>query len=134
MAGYTKLFNSILASTVWDEPMETRLVWITMLAMADKNGLVEGSIPGLAMFARIPVEATRIALARLSAPDAESRSKEFEGRRIEVVDGGWRLINHAKYRSKMGADERREYLKVKQREYRQRRQQKSTNVDNVSDT
>ena len=49
MSGYTKLFNSILASTVWSEPNETRIVWITLLAMADKNGIIEGSVPGLAV-------------------------------------------------------------------------------------
>ena len=126
MSGYTKLFNSILASTVWDEPVETRIVWITLLAMADKYGVAEGSIPGLAVFARLPVHATRIALDRLASPDPDSRSKEEGGRRIEVVEGGWRLVNHAKYRAKMGADERREYLKIKAREYRKQSVDKSS--------
>jgi hypothetical protein len=120
MSGYTKLFSSILASTIWREPNEVRLVWITLLAMADKDGIAEGSVPGLADFARIPVEATREALARLSAPDPDSRSQEQDGRRIEPVDGGWRLINHGKYRAKMGADERREYNRVKQAQHRAR--------------
>jgi hypothetical protein len=133
MAGYTKLFNSILASTIWRADDKVRIVWITLLAMADKNGIAEGSVPGLADFARVSVEDARRALSVLAAPDEDSRSKEFEGRRIEEVEGGWRLLNHSKYRSKMGADERREYLKQKQREYRKRRQQMSTNVNNVSD-
>ena len=125
ISGYTKLFQSILASTVWNEPNEVRIVWITMLAMADRFGVVDGSVPGLALFARVSVDATRKALDALSAPDQDSRTKDHEGRRIEAVDGGWRLINHGKYRAKMGADERREYLKLKAREYRR---QKSTNV------
>jgi hypothetical protein len=121
MAGYTKLFNSILASTVWREPNEVRILWITMLAMADRTGLVEGSVPGLADFARISVDSCRDALARLSSPDPDSRTKSAEGRRIQEVDGGWLVINHNKYRAKMGADERREYNRVKQAEYRKRR-------------
>ena len=132
MSGYTKLFQSILASTIWDESNDTRIVWITLLAMADKYGRVEGSVPGLAVFARLPVPATRRALARLMAPDKDSRSKEQDGRRIMEIEGGWHLVNHAKYREKMGADERREYLKLKQREYR--RKHPSTTVNNVSDT
>ena len=104
MAGYTKLFNSILASTVWSEPVETRIVWITLLAMADKNGIAEGSIPGLAVFARIPIEATRTALERLSSPDHDSRSHEYEGRRIKAVEAGWQILNHAKYRAKLGVE------------------------------
>lgn len=129
MSGYTKLFQSILASTIWEADMPTRIVWITMLAMADKHGIVEGSVPGLATFARVSVADVRKALSVLQSPDEDSRSHEQEGRRIEPVEGGWRLINHGKYRAKLSADERREYLKLKQREYRA-----STKVNNVSDT
>ena len=118
MAGYTKLFNSILASTIWREDDKTRIVWITLLAMADKYGVAEGSVPGLADFARVSLQDCENALERLQSPDKHSRTKEHDGRRIEVVAAGWRIINHAKYRAKMGADERREYLKLKQREYR----------------
>jgi hypothetical protein len=118
MAGYTKLFSSILASTVWREDADTRLVWITLLAMADKHGVAEGSVPGLADFARVPVENTRRALAKLAAPDPDSRSQEHEGRRIQSVDGGWLLLNHAKYRERLNLDERREYKRLKEAQYR----------------
>lgn len=132
MAGYTKLFNTILASTIWREDDRTRIVWITMLAAADRDGVVEASVPGLADFARVPVEDCRRALEALSRPDPDSRSKEYSGRRIEPVEGGWRLLNHAKYRAKMNSDDRREYLRKKQAEYRKRKQA-STHVNNVSD-
>ena len=139
MSGYTKLFNSILASTVWSEPNEVRIVWITMLAMATKDGKVEGSVPGLAVFARLPIEDTRRALDRLSAPDEESRSKELDGRRIQAIDGGWQLVNHFKYRQQLSADERREYLRIKQAEHRAKKRNsrpvntQSTSVNDVSD-
>lgn len=131
MAGYTKLFNSILASTIWREDDKTRIVWITLLAMADKNGVADGSVPGLADFARVSVDDCRAALERLKQPDEDSRSKEHDGRRIAEVDGGWQILNHGKYRAKLNQDERREYLRIKQREYR--RKQPSTKVNNVSD-
>lgn len=132
--GYTKLFQSILASTIWREPNETRIVWITMLAMADKRGVVEASVPGLADMARVSLACCKRALKALQTPDRYSRTREHDGRRIEPVDGGWLLLNHGKYRAKLNADDRREYLKVKQRESRARRlstgvnkhQQKST--------
>ena len=66
MAGYTKLFNSILMSTIWREDDKTRIVWITLLAMADKNGIAETSIPSLADAARVSgaiVQALEVALA-----------------------------------------------------------------------
>jgi hypothetical protein len=112
MHGYTKLFGSILASTIWREDKNTRIVWITMLAMANRNGLVEGSIPGVADMARLSVDETREAIVKLESPDPDSRSKDQEGRRIVPVDGGWFLVNHAKYRGKMSKDDRREYMKT----------------------
>ena len=118
MSGYTKLFSSILASTVWREPDRVRILWITMLAMADKSGMVEASLPGLADFARIPVEACEDALARLSGPDKHSRSQAHAGARIKAVDGGWQVLNHSKYREKLNADERRDYNRIMQAKYR----------------
>lgn len=89
-----------------------------MLAMKNKAGVVEGSVPGLADMARLTVEETEDALEILRSPDVYSRTKEFEGRRIEDIDGGWLVLNHAKWREKMNADERRDYLRIKQQEHR----------------
>jgi len=127
MSGYVKLFSSILHSTIWRESDHTRLVFITMLAMADKDGRVEASVPGLADAARVPLAGCQTALASLQAPDPFSRTVDSEGRRIEVMDGGWRLLNHAKYRAKLGAEERRDYNALKKRE--QRAREKSTTVN-----
>lgn len=118
MTGYTKLFGTIVASTIWREKNETRIVWITMLAMANKSGIVEASVPGLADMARVSLADCQEALKALSSPDEFSRTKDYDGRRIEEVDGGWAVLNHAKYRHKMSADERREYNAAIQRRYR----------------
>jgi hypothetical protein len=56
MPGFTKLFNSILSSTVWREPLATKVVWITMLALADRDGIVEAALPGLAHLAGVDVD------------------------------------------------------------------------------
>jgi len=120
MSGYTKLFSTIVNSTIWNEPHEVRLVWITMLATADKNGEVEASVPGLAHLARVTVPECEKALDVLLSPDPYSRTPEYEGRRIEKVTGGWFLLNHGKYRAKMSADERREYNRIKKQEQRNR--------------
>jgi hypothetical protein len=121
MIGYTKLFGSIITSTIWCEDNETRIVWVTMLALRNPEHIVEGSVPGLAAMARVSVKACRVALEKLSSPDPDSRTKEFEGRRIEVTDGGWVILNGEKYRRKMNSDERREYFRIKQAESRARK-------------
>lgn len=120
MTGYTKLFGSIVASTIWREPHTIRIVWITMLAMANKTGTVEASVPGLADLARVTLDECKEALEALMQPDEYSRTPGNEGRRIQPVDGGWLILNHAKYRAKMGADEKREYFRLKKQEQRQK--------------
>jgi hypothetical protein len=120
MSGYTKVFDSMLTSSIWEEPHETFRVWMTMLLMANRNGVVDASVPGLARYARVTLEQCQQALAVLSGPDQFSRTPDREGRRIEPVDGGWHLVNHAKYREKLGAEERREYKREREHDRRER--------------
>lgn len=100
MSGWTKLFGSIVTSSVWIEPHPVLRVWVAMLAMADANGIVEGSIPGFANLCRVTIPEMEEAIKKFSSPDSYSRSPEADGRRIEAVPGGWRIINRNKYRDK----------------------------------
>jgi hypothetical protein len=100
VAGYSKLFSSIVTSSVWCQDNSTLRVWIAMLAMKDTNGEVEGSIPGFASLARVAPDEMRRAIEILSSPDPDSRTQDHEGRRIEIISGGWRVINHELYRNK----------------------------------
>lgn len=117
---YSKLFSSILASTIWNEDNATRIVWITMLAMKDRDGIVEASVPGLAVLARVSPSECEKAIAVLSAPDPDSRTQTHDGRRIEKCDGGWFIINHDLYQMKGSADEQKEKTRIRVERYRQR--------------
>lgn len=99
MAGFTKLHSTILDSSVWGEPDHVRIVWMTMLAMADADGVVMASVSGLARRAVEPAEKTTHALEVLLAPDPDSRDGTT-GERIEKVPGGWLILNHSAYRDK----------------------------------
>lgn len=100
MAGYTPLYGSIVTSSIWNEDDKTRIVWITMLALADATGKVEGSVSGLAPVARVSLESCKKAIDRLKQPDQHSRTKEYEGRRIKEIDEGWQILNYEKFREK----------------------------------
>lgn len=117
---YVKLFADILASTVWAEPNPTRLVWITMLAMADRDGFVGASIPGLAHIARVSADDCRRAIESLAAPDPDSRTKAYEGRRIAAREGGWVVLNYERHRDRATLEERREKDRQRQERKRQR--------------
>jgi len=123
---FTKLFSSITESTIWIEDDQTRIVWITMLAMSDSRGRVWASIPGLASRARVPVEDCERALTKFKEPDKYSRTKDNDGRRITDIDGGWRLLNHEKYRSIRDA----ESIKESKRNYINKRRA-TERVENV---
>lgn len=117
---FTKLFSSLPDSTVWAAPYPTRIVWITMLAMADRRGRVAAAIPGLAHRARVSLAECEAAIAAFLAPDPYSRTSEHEGRRIEVIDGGWRLLNYDKYRELRDEESRREQNREAKRRQRER--------------
>jgi len=110
---YAKLYRSITTSTVWMQPDHVRLVWITLLAHKDKNGNVFASLPGLAHVARVSLENTIDAVRVLSEPDPYSRTPDHEGRRIETIDGGWRVLNHSEYRNRRDMQDRREYERTR---------------------
>ena len=117
---YVKLFQSLLDSTIWAEPDSTRIVWLTMLVIADKNGEVMSTVPGLAHRARVSIEACQSAIDKLSSPDKYSRSKLAEGRRIVAIEGGWELVNHADYRMKASKEDEKRATAERVRRHRER--------------
>jgi len=129
---YTKLDSTLTDSTIWQAPDTTRIVWITMLAMADQNGYVGASVPGLAGRARVPLQACIDAISSFEAPDPWSRTKEHEGRRIAPAEGGWVLLNHAKYRAIQSADDRRERSRIAMAALRQKRKSEAASGPHVN--
>lgn len=105
MATFAKLSSNLITSSLWaTETAEAKVLWITLLALKDRDGIVEATVPGLARLAGITLEECEAALGRFCEPDPYSRTKEHEGRRLEPVEGGWQLLNHAKYRGKTSAE------------------------------
>lgn len=126
---YTKLFASIVNSTIWTEDDKTRIVWITMLALADKHGEISASVPGLARAAGVEVPDCEAALEKFLSPDKYSRTKDDEGRRIEVIDGGWSLLNHGKYRAMASKDEAKAKNAARQQKFRDRERRNASVTD-----
>jgi len=116
--GFTKLFNNIITSSIWSEDDKTRIMWITFLASTDADGYVTGSIPGMAAIARMSLKDAQESIDALCAPDPHSRSKEYDGRRLIETDGGWLIVNYAKYRQKRDPEKRREQNRKAQERFR----------------
>jgi hypothetical protein len=91
---YTPIFRDLLDSSLWATATPAaRCVWITFLLDADPEGCIPTSVPGLARRANVTVDEARAAIAMLEAPDPDSRTPDFEGRRVAKIAGGWQVLN-----------------------------------------
>lgn len=144
---FVKLDTKILDSTLWIE-RDLREVFITSLLMAEPRefkepieqidirqiertgwqappgwyGFVPAASLGIINRAGVERESGMVALEKLGLPDIESRSTDYEGRRMIRVDGGFVVLNYMKYRDKDHTNTER------QRRLRQRRKGVSNGV------
>lgn len=139
--GFVKLDCAILDSTVYID-RDVRDVFITALLMAvprdfDEDitglnisdlapsgfviprgfyGMVEASGPGIIRRAGLDQAAGMKALEALCNPETESRSRDFDGRRMVRIDGGYLILNYGKYRERdYGAAERMRALRARRK-------------------
>ena len=124
--GFTKLASKIIHSSIWNEPHSTRIVWVTMLAMCDEDGIVLASVGGLAKASRVSDEEARIALTCFQLPDPDSSDPDHQGRRIEQIRGGWRLLNYRKYRADKRVERTNLQSAIRMQKYRKRIAKDST--------
>lgn len=119
LGGFAKVYSLMLKSTVWDNPIETRMVWIVLLMLADSKGFVRCTPFSLSNDAGVSKESVLAALEVLSSPDPHSQNPEQEGRRILKAPGGWDIVSHGKYR------EYRTAVQVRDANYQARRRSRN---------
>lgn len=117
----SKLFGGLVYSTVWRESHHVRIVWITMLALAERDGVVNASVVGLADAARVTLEECEEALEILRQPDPLSRTQSHEGRRLCDLECGWRLLNYERHWENAKSDYLVEANTERQRLHRERK-------------
>lgn len=118
MSTWIKLHSSLPQSSIWLEDPHVRIVWISLLAVCDLDGIARVSEVAVPNLANLPKEQCDEAMVILSSPDPASRSSEFEGRRIERVNGGFRILNYFTYREAQSKAHRAEYMKEYMKRYR----------------
>jgi hypothetical protein len=127
---YVKIFGKILDSSIWLAPSDTRVVWITLLAHMDAAGFAEfASVRNLARRAGVTDKAAAAAIKALEGPDPDSSDPEFDGRRIERVQGGWMVLNALKYRELGRKETKREQTARRAKEFRDRH--RAANVTDI---
>lgn len=124
MNTWTPLFSKIVDSFIWAEPDYVVKIFITMLALKDSDQVVRYNAFALAQRAHKTEKEVLDALKILSSPDNKRLEPQpFEGRRIERVEDGWKLLNGQFYEDMMRGLNRRAYKAAKQREYRERQKE-----------
>lgn len=122
MTGFTLLWSKMLNSSIWQESPQTRCVWLTLLMLKDKDGVVRGgSVSALARIAHVDPEECQVALDKFLAPDGESSTLDEGGRRLRKIEGGWLLINHEQYR--YSTESKREFWRQQKSEQRRREEE-----------
>lgn len=132
--GFTKLFQELVTSTIWQEPNDCRVLWITILALKDQNHVCHATVPALAKICDITPEECERYLEQFQQPDKYSRSQEHEGRRIQRVEGGYLVLNAELYQWKGNTEGRRDYIRQKVREHRERKREGKQAVNAVNNS
>lgn len=110
--GYTPLFDTALDGTLFGRWPHTG-IWTCLLSQKDRNGEIDMHPNLLAAKIGVPVDTLMACIDDFMKPDPGSRTKDHDGRRLELIDPasrnwGWRVLNHAKYRDKARLKEKNE--------------------------
>jgi len=128
MKTWTPLWSSTLESTLWEEPWNVRLLFLTLLMLRDPDHVVRESLRVIAKKANLDPDKRQgyrlceEAMKVLMAPDERSEeAQEYEGRRVKVTpEGYYEILNAQKYVDQMADLWRRLRKSQAQRARRQR--------------
>lgn len=129
---FVVLDAEILSSSVWSEAAHVRLVWITLLILCDTEGNVGAAVPGIARAAGVTLDEAVDAIRRLQEPDPHSRTKAHEGRRLEISDRGFRVLNFMEHLDRLSSERLRARERV--RMHRKRHSDKRKTRKTVTQT
>jgi hypothetical protein len=110
---YAKLFSRIAQSSLMEEKVTTRYVFMMMLAMSDRHGDVIGTDVAIARTMNVTLLEFVNSVKPLLAPDPASNSQVEEGRRLVPSENGrgYRIVNYTAYRDMKSDEEKREYMR-----------------------
>ena len=119
--GFAKIHSKIASSSINEEELHVRWLWVIMLANANATGQVFGTVGALARLANITRDQADNALGILQSPDPESTTETDDGRRILKIGGNeWFIINHEYYRKKEDYDRTKELTRLRVQKHRQK--------------
>jgi hypothetical protein len=121
---YAKVFRQILDSSI-AEDYEVRHVFEDLLKLATVDGVIDMTVQAIARTTNVPLEIVEKGIRELERPDPESRTTDFEGRRIILLEPnkrswGWMIVNYQKYRDIQDEEARRAAFREAKRKQREK--------------
>lgn len=118
---YAKLYRDITRSSINEEELHVRWMFVVLLTNCNRTGQVYGTISSLARVANIREEQAQAAMDRLQEPDPSSTTPDEDGRRIISLGGNlWQVVNYAKYRDMRDEELEREQTRERVRRHREK--------------
>src|SRR3990167_1541126 len=131
---YARVYEQIFSSSIMEEDLETRYVWFCLLALSDRDGFVDMTIPAIARRINLHESVVIKAIDKFMMPDPSSRTDTQEGRRLEKIreSFGWKIINYIHYRDLRNEENRREYMREYMRDKRNVNKKVNSNVNKLT--
>jgi hypothetical protein len=124
---YGKIYEQTFTGSMYGSGSHIFAVWSYVIAHTKPDAMVELNPVALASMLGEDVSRIEQAIEHFKSPDAKSRSKEFEGRRlIQKGEFIYFVPQYHKYHGFANNKERREYFAQKKREQRQRDRERQT--------
>lgn len=99
---FIPLFSSTIRSSLWSLSGDCLKVFLTLALEAGPDGVIVASVDGIRRIVDMPIEQVRLHIATLESPDPHSkdlgRNPKCDGRRLERLHNGWRVVNLEWYR------------------------------------
>ena len=119
---FAKIHAGITDSSINEEELHVRWLWVVMLTKANADGNVFGTLGALARAANIPLKDAVDAMGVLTSPDPGSTSAAEGGRRVVSLEGNqWFIVNHEYYRDEFNYQKQKTQGKERQKKFRSKR-------------
>jgi hypothetical protein len=135
---YGKIFTSMYEGTLHGQ-WEAMVTMQQLIVICDSDGVVDMTPTAIAGKTGIPLEIIEKGIKILEKPDPYSRTPDYEGRRIALLEDhrnwGWFLVNHKKYRDMIDAETRREQTRLRVTRHREKQKEAAqTDTPNLPTT
>lgn len=123
---FIKAHCELVSSSVWEGPYHQRIAWTALMVTCKTDGISPVTEASLYRVANITKEEAEDSIRAFTSPDTKSRTPDNEGRRIERVSGGFKILNYFKYRDIRTPEQKNAYMREYMKKWRKKKKENLT--------